>query len=113
MINSTSIAFLLLAGIAVADIVASALVMQSAIYSSAQKGLQLALVWLIPLLGAAVVLVVWAHDRKYTLRDTDCSGEDSAWLPGIGPTSDVSHPTETFGDFGHDGHGSDGGGHSN
>jgi hypothetical protein len=87
---------------AVANIVASALVVQSEIYSSAQKGLQLALVWLLPLLGAAVVLVVWAHDQKYTLRDTVRSGEDSAWLPGIGPTSDV-----------HDGHGSDGGGHSN
>jgi hypothetical protein len=48
-----------LAGIAVANIIASALVMQSEIHSSVQKGLQLALVWLLPLLGAAVVLVVW------------------------------------------------------
>ena len=103
----------MLAGIAVANIIASALVMQSEIHSSVQKGLQLALVWLLPLLGAAVVLVVWAHDQKRTLQNAVRSGEDSAWLPSIGPTSDVSHPTETLGDSSHDGHSSDGGGHSN
>lgn len=54
-----------------------------------------------------------AHDQKCTLQNAVRSGEDSAWLPGIGPTSDVSHPTETLGDSSHDGHSSDGGGHSN
>ena len=87
--------------------------MRSTTYSSAQKGLQIALVWVVPLLGAAAVLGVWAHDRNSASRESVSSGEDSLWLPGIGPLSDRSHPTRTFGDLDtHDGNGGDGGGNS-
>jgi hypothetical protein len=114
LINSTSIALFVVTGIAIANLLASFCVLRSAIYSNVQKALQIALVWLLPLLGAAAVLGVWAHDRNSVLRDHVNSGEGSNWLPGIDALSDRSHPTSTFGDFGtHDGNdGGDGGGHS-
>jgi hypothetical protein len=61
----------------------------------------------IPLIGATVVLSVWAHDRKTSARDQVHTGE-GPWLPGIGPMSDSSHPTNSFGDGGT--HSGDGGG---
>jgi hypothetical protein len=87
--------------------------LRSAIYSRTQKALQLILVWVVPLLGATFVLSVWAHDRHSASPDPISSNEASPWLPGIGPMSDRSHPTSTFGDIStHDGHGGDGGGQS-
>lgn len=113
MINSTSITFLVLIGIVIANLFASFCVLRSATYSNAQKGLQIAIVWALPLLGAAAVLAVWAHDRNSASRDPVSSGEGSNWLPGIGPLSDRSRPTSTFGDLDtHDGNvGGDSGGH--
>jgi hypothetical protein len=111
LINSTSITPFVLTGIAIANLFASVCVLRSAVYSNAQRGLQIALVWVLPLLGAAAILSVWAHDRNSTARDHVSSGEGSNWLPGIGPLSDRSHPTSTFGDFDtHDGNDGDGGG---
>jgi hypothetical protein len=110
----TSMVFLALAGIAIANVVASLCVARSEVYNGMQKGLQLMLVWVVPMLGATIVLSVWAHDRMSTSRGRVHSGEDSEWLPGIGPIGDRSHPTSTFGDSGSaDGHGGDVGGHGN
>jgi len=86
---------------------ASACLIRSRVYSNSQKALQLILVWVIPLIGATVVLSVWAHDRKTSLSSPAHSAE-GPWLPGIGPMSDSSHPTSSFGDAGT--HGVDGGG---
>jgi hypothetical protein len=73
----------------------------------------MAFVWLVPLLGATAVLGVWAHDRSSVSRESVSSGEVSRWLPGMGPLSDKSHPTSTFGDLNTlDGNGGDSGVHS-
>jgi hypothetical protein len=112
LINSTLAVFLLFSAVTSLNLIASVCLARSGVYSGAQKALQLILVWVIPLVGATVVLSVWAHDRKTASRDPVRSGE-GPWLPGIGPMSDSSHPTNSFGDGGaHDGHGGDGGGQS-
>jgi hypothetical protein len=108
LINAT-ITLALLSVFAILNITASVCLIRSRVYSSTQKALQIILVWLIPLVGATVVLSVWAHDRKTSSRDPVHSGE-GPWLPGIGPMSDSSHPTNSFGDGG--AHGGDGGGQS-
>ena len=105
MINAT-ITLALLSALIILNIVASACLIRSRVYSNSQKALQLILVWVIPLIGATVVLSIWAHDRKTSSRDPVHSGEDP-WLPGIGPMSDSTHPTGSFGDGGT--HGIDGG----
>ena len=109
MINAT-ITLALLSDFATLNVMATACLIRSGVYSSTQKALQLILVWVIPLVGATVVLSVWAHDRKISSRDPIRSGEDP-WLPGIGPMSDSSHPTSSFGDGSAPGSG--GGGQSN
>ena len=106
MFNAT-ISLVLLSAFAILNIMASACLIRSRIYSSTQKPLQLILVWVIPLIGATVVLSVWAHDRKTSSRDPVHTGE-GPWLPGIGPISDSGHPTNSFGDRGT--HSGDGGG---
>ena len=99
---------LILIAVAVANLFATACLLRSDIFSRTQKLLQLILVWAVPLLGATFILSVWAHDRQSALRDPVRSNDDSPWLPGIGPMSDTSHPTSTFGDLGtHDGQGGD------
>jgi hypothetical protein len=109
LINAT-ITLALLSASAILNIIASACLIRSRVYSRTQKALQLILVWVIPLIGATVVLSVWAHDRKISSRDPAHSGE-GPWLPGIGPMSDSSHPTNSFGDD--DTYSGDGGGQSN
>lgn len=106
---NATIILALLTAFAILNVVASACLFRSRIYSSTQKALQLVLVWVIPMIGATVVLSVWAHDRKTSSRDPihSCEGP---WLPGIGPMSDNSHPTSSFGDGGESG--GDGGGQS-
>jgi hypothetical protein len=106
LINAT-ITLALLSAFAILNVMASACLIRSRVYSRAQKALQLIVIWVIPLVGAAVVLSVWAHDRKTYSRDPAHSGEGQ-WLPGIGPISDSSHPTSSFGDGGT--HGVDGSG---
>ena len=108
MINAT-VTLALLSVFAILNLMASACLIRSRVYSSTQKALQLILVWVIPLVGATVVLSVWAHDRKTSSRDPVGSGEGS-WLPGIGPMSDSSHPTNSFGEGG--ARGGDGGSQS-
>ncbi len=102
-----TISLVLLSAFAILNVMASACLIRSRVYSSTQKALQLILVWVIPLIGATVVLSVWAHDRKTSSRDPVHTGE-GPWLPGIGPMSDSSHPTNSFGDGG--AHSGDGGG---
>jgi hypothetical protein len=90
--HPTAIVFLVIAGIAIVNFVASVCVMRSAIYSNAQKGLQIAFVWVVPLLGAAVVLGVWAHDRNSVSGDSASSGEGS---PCSITTSSTAMPADS------------------
>lgn len=108
--SNATIILALVSAFAILNIIASACLIRSRVYSRTQKALQLILVWVIPLIGATVVLMVWAHDRKISSRDPAHSSE-GPWLPGIGPMSDSSHPTNSFGDG--DTHSGDGSGQSN
>ena len=84
-----------------------------AVYSTPQKTAQLALVWMIPLVGAILVLSVWDHDRKSASRDS-VRYDEGPWLPGIGPESDREYNGDNFGDgASHDGHGGDSGSSGN
>jgi hypothetical protein len=92
------------------NIVATVCMMRSDVYTASQKMLQLALVWLVPLIGSVLTLSVWAHDRKSASRDPDRHGEES-WPASIGgPESDRPNRGDGFGGSSHDGHGGDGGG---
>jgi hypothetical protein len=113
LINSTLAVSILLTAVTLPNLIASVCLTQSAVYTRRQKVLQMVLVWVVPLVGAVFVLSVWAHDRMSAARDPARSDE-GPWLPGIGPMSDNSHPTSSFGDLGtHDGQGGNGGGQSN
>jgi hypothetical protein len=111
LVNSTvSLYFVFLTIVVVLNLVATICLMPSAGYSGSQKALQLVLIWLLPFVGAILVISVWAHDRKSASPDL-VRNDGGPWLPGIGPMSDNSHPTSSFGDVGTpDGHGGDGGG---
>jgi len=105
-----TIFFLLLLVVATAlNIVATVCLTQSDVYSASQKTLQAILAWLVPLIGAILVLSVWAHNRKPASRDPD-RHKEGPWLPGIGPESDRVHNGDSFGGSSHDGHGGDGAG---
>jgi hypothetical protein len=110
-VNSTvALNFVFLTVVVVLNLVATVCLMPSNLYSRSQKTLQSVLIWVLPFVGAILVLTVLAHDRKSASPDLVRSDE-GLWLPGIGPLSDSSHPTSSFGDVGTpDGHGGDGGG---
>lgn len=105
LVNSRALLFALLVTLSGLDIVATVCVLRSMVYSASQKGLQLLLVWVLPLLGATFVLIVWAHDRTTSSRGPTRDAE-GPWLPGLGPMSDSSHRDGGFG-AAQDGHGGD------
>ncbi len=114
MVNSPiALYFIFLTMVVVLNLVATICLIRSDVYSTSQKTSQLLVVWALPFVGAILVLAVLAHDRKSASTDP-VSDNEGPWLPGIGPTSDSSHPTSTFGDVGaHDGLGGDSGGQNN
>lgn len=84
-------------------------IMPSAVYSASSKALQIVLIWLLPLVGAILVLSVWMHDRKPSPHHS-VSDDQEPWMPGMGPESDRSRPHGGFGEGAtHDGHNGDGG----
>jgi hypothetical protein len=91
------------------NIVATLCLIRSDVYSASQKTLQAMLAWLVPLIGAILVLSVWAHNRKRASRDP-VRHDEGPWLPGMGPESDRVHHGDGFGGSSHDGHGGDGAG---
>ena len=94
---------LLMAVAVVLNLIASACSMRSFAYDASQKMLQLALVWTIPVVGAILVLGVWAYDRKFIEHYHDRLDE-GPWLPGIGPDKDRDHRGDTLeDDGGHEG----------
>jgi hypothetical protein len=104
--------FLLLTGLVVLNLVATFCLMQSAVYTASHKGLQFVLVWVIPLVGATLVLTIWAHDRRSASRDPERNREGLPWLAGIGPETENRHHAHNPGDtgHGHEGQGGDAGG---
>jgi hypothetical protein len=110
LVNSTvALYFVFLTIVVVLNLVATVCLMPSAVYSASQKTLQLVLIWVLPFVGAILVLTVLAHDRKSASRDP-VRNDEGPWLPGIGPESDRGHHGGGFGDgASHDGHGGDSG----
>lgn len=106
MVNSAVLLLaILLTFIAGLDLVATICVLRSTVYSASQKALQLTLVWVLPLLGATLVLIVWAHDRRASSARDPAFQTEGLWLPGLGPMSDSSHHDGVFGEgVTHDGH---------
>jgi hypothetical protein len=78
---------------AVLNLVATVCLMRSAVYSASQKALQMALVWVIPLVGAIFVLSVRAHDRKSASRDPVVTVNDRGYLVLVRRTSIVTMAT--------------------
>jgi hypothetical protein len=109
LVNSTVALFFLFVTVAVVlNLVATVRLMRSAVYSASQKALQLAVIWVIPLIGAILVLSVSAHDRK---SRAPVRYDEGPWLPGIGPENDHGKHGGSLGDsISHDGHGANGDG---
>ena len=105
---------LILTAAAVLSVIATVCVLRSGAYSTVQKLLQIALVWLLPFVGAIVVLSIWAHDRKFWAHDRKFTSprpvgpDERTSLHGIGPESDHRHHGADAGEDG--GHGGDSGG---
>jgi hypothetical protein len=110
LVNSTvALYFVFLTIVVVLNLVATICLMPSAVYSGSQKTLQLVLIWVLPFVGAILVISVWAHDRKSASRDP-VRNEVGQWRPGIGPESDRAHHGGGFGEgTSLDGHGGDSG----
>ena len=107
MLNWTVAVFLTL--VVILNLVATVCLMPSAAYSRSQKTLQLVLIWLLPLVGAILVIGVWAHDRKSASRDP-VRHHEGPWLPGISPESDRAHHGGGLEEgASHDGHSGDSG----
>jgi hypothetical protein len=109
-VNSTVALYIVfLTVVVVLNLVATVCLMPSNLYSRSQKTLQSVLIWVLPFVGAILVLTVLVHDRKSASPDPVLNDE-GPWLPGIGPESDRGHHGDGFGDgASHDGHGGDSG----
>lgn len=79
------------------NLVAAVCVIRSRVYGVSQIVLQSFLIWMLPLFGATLVLIVWAHDHEASSRDHIRDAE-GPWLPGLGPESDRSHHDGGFGE---------------
>jgi hypothetical protein len=84
--STEALLFFLMTVATLLNLVATVCLMRSDVYSAFQKTLQLALAWTVPLIGAILVLSVWAHDRESASRDP-VRHDEEPWLPGIGPES--------------------------
>lgn len=81
------IAFIVL----ILDIKASLLLNRSSYYDANQKILQLALIWLVPVLGALLVWALTANTpkRRFTTDLKDAAGNDDGWIRHDSPASDI------------------------
>lgn len=81
------------------DVVASVCLVRSPVPTFFQKSLQLMFIWILPFIGAIIVVAVLL-EAGYKLKPRDQSeSAGDVWLPGIGPDSGAHH--------GHDGGGGD------
>jgi hypothetical protein len=70
LVNSTvAVYFVFLTMVVVLNLVATVCLMPSDVYSTSQKTLQLVLIWVLPFVGATLVLTVFAHDRRSASPD--------------------------------------------
>ena len=81
------IAFIVL----ILDIKASLLLNRSSYYDANQKILQLALIWLVPVVGALLVWALTANTpkRRFTNALKDAAGNDDGWIRHESPVSNI------------------------
>jgi TRAP-type C4-dicarboxylate transport system permease small subunit len=89
---STLIVVAIFAIIAI-SVVATLRIAASDVYTRSQKIAQIALVWVLPIAGAAIVLVVIASDRSHIRRSSPSDTPDMTSYASVyeGPTSDTGH----------------------
>lgn len=83
---------ILIASIVLAlDIKATWLLNRSSYYDANQKMLQLALIWLVPVVGAILVWSLTANTpkRRFTTDLRDHTGNDDGWIRSDSSASDI------------------------
>jgi hypothetical protein len=94
------------------NIVATVFIVQSETATPRQKALQLIIVWVVPLVGAIIIIAVLKATGQERERSFDSGSSTTSWMPGMGPESDHSHRGgygEGSGDAGHGGDAGSGG----
>jgi hypothetical protein len=95
----------------VLSLVATKILIRSDFESRFQKSAQMILIWVIPFVGAILVIAVLSQSKVRQMRPLNGSEGGASWMPGMGPESSrESGQHSHWGDSGHGGHGG-GGGH--
>ena len=94
---------------AILNVVATTMLTRSNFESRFQKSAQMILIWLVPFVGAILVIAVLSQSNA-RLKPISNSDANANSIPGIGPESsrDSGHQSH-WGDSGYGGHGGDGG----
>jgi hypothetical protein len=92
------------------SLVATKMLIRSDFESRFQKSAQMILIWVIPFVGAILVIAVLSQSKVRLTRPLNGSKGGDTWMPGMGPESsrESGHHSH-WGDSGHGGHGGDGG----
>jgi hypothetical protein len=96
------------------SLVATKMLIRSDFESRFQKSVQMILIWVIPFIGAILVIAVLSQSRVRLTRPLNGSDGGNTWMPGMGPESssrESGHHSD-WGNGDHGGHGGDGGGAS-
>jgi hypothetical protein len=95
---------------AVLSLVATKMLIRSDFESRFQKSAQMILIWVLPFVGAILVIAVLSQSKAGLTRSLNSSDGGDTWMPGMGPESsrESGHHSHS-GDSGHGEHGGDGG----
>lgn len=80
--TETTLVLLILAGVVALQVFATFRLIRSKSYASDQKTAQMKLIWLLPFLGAAMVLAVLSQDGELGRRKDDTSRGDGGQFGG-------------------------------
>ena len=98
---------------AILDLMATKMLIRSDFESRFQKSAQIILIWVIPFVGAILVIAVLSQSKVRLTHPLNGSKGGDTWMPGMGPESsrESGHhsPWEGSGHGGHDGDGGHGG----
>jgi hypothetical protein len=95
---------------AVLSLVATKMLIHSDFESRFQKSAQMILIWVLPFVGAILVIAVLSQSNSRLTHPRNSSDGGDTWMLGMGPEShrESGHHSHS-GDGGHGGHGGDGG----
>jgi hypothetical protein len=105
ILGSTALGFAV-----ILSLVATKMLIRSDFESRFQKSAQMILIWVVPFVGAILVIAVLSQSKVRLTRPLNGSEGGDTWMPGMGPESSrgSSHDSH-WGDSGHGGHGGAGG----